>query len=172
MAHFNECASLVEGIESARQESENIRSNGKQYLDSMLGMQRALQTKLAIEKPEMNLNPNDIDTAGKTVDWLRTQWDCMSDEFRELLTSLGGMSNGEKDASGVWKAWKANNLEKRATLIKDLSPEDQLEIKFELIDIWHFFLNMNVALGLDSQEIFELYFLKNKENFDRQNNGY
>jgi hypothetical protein len=88
MAHFNECASLVEGIESARQESENIRSNGEQYLDSMIGMQRALQTKLAIEKPEMNLNPNDIDTAGKTVDWLRTQWDCMSDEFRELLTSL------------------------------------------------------------------------------------
>jgi hypothetical protein len=82
------------------------------------------------------------------------------------------MSNGEKDASGVWKAWKANNLEKRSTLIKDLSPEDQLEVKFELIDMAHFFLNMFVALGMDSQEIFELYFLKNKENFDRQNNGY
>lgn len=172
MAHFNECASLVDGIEAARQESENIRSNGEQYLDSMIGMQRALQTKLAIEKPEMNLNPQNLDTAGKVVDWMRTQKDCIDDEFRELLTSLGGMSGGEKDASGVWKAWKANNLEKRATLISDLSPEDQLEIKFELIDIWHFFLNMNVALGMDSQEIFELYFLKNKENFDRQNRGY
>lgn len=172
MAHFNECAQLVDGIDAARQESENIRCNGEQYLDIMMAMQQSLQTKLAIEKPEMNLNPQGLDTAGKVVDWMRTQKDCIDDEFRELLTSLGGMSGGEKDASGVWKAWKANNLEKRATLIKDLSPEDQLEIKFELIDIWHFFLNMNVALGMDSQEIFELYFLKNKENFDRQNRGY
>lgn len=172
MAHFNECAQLVNGIEAARQEAENIRMNGEQYIDTMLHMQGTLQTKLAKEKPEMNLNPNELDTAGKVVDWMRTQKDCIDDEFPELLTSLGGMSGGEKDASGVWKAWKANNLEKRATLISDLSPEDQLEIKFELIDIWHFFLNMNVALGLDSQEIFELYYLKNKENFDRQNNGY
>ena len=172
MAHFNQCSQLVNGIEDAQKEGESIRSNGEQYIDVMMDMQRALQTKLAIEKPEMNLNPQDLDTAGKVVDWMRTQKDCIDDEFRELLTSLGGMSGGEKDASGVWKAWKANNLQKRATLISDLSPEDQLEIKFELIDIWHFFLNMNVALGLDSQEIFELYYLKNKENFDRQNRGY
>lgn len=172
MAHFNECASLVNGIDAARNEAEAIRSNGEQYIDVMMNMQRALQTKLATEKPEMNLNPGELDTAGKVVDWMRTQKDCIDDEFRELLTSLGGMSNGEKDASGAWKAWKSNNLEKRATKISDLSPEDQLEIKFELIDIWHFFLNMNVALGMTSEEIFELYYLKNAENFARQNNGY
>ncbi len=172
MAHFNQCSQLVDGIDAACELATDIKLNGEQLLDEMLGMQKRLQTKLAAEKPEMNLDPNNIDTAGKTVDWMRTQWDCMSDEFRELLTSLGGMSSGEKNASGVWKAWKSNNLEKRATLIKDLSPEDQLEIKFELIDIWHFFLNMNIALGMTSDEIFELYYLKNKENFERQNRGY
>ena len=172
MAHFNQCSQLVDGIEAAQNEAESIRSNGEQYLDSMLSMQRALQTKLATEKPERNAHPGKLATAGEVVDWMRKQKDCIDDEFRELLTSLGGMSNGEKDASGVWKAWKANNLEKRATLIKDLSPEDQLEIKFEFVDIMHFILNMSIALGMDSQELFELYFLKNKENFDRQNNGY
>lgn len=172
MAHFNQCSQLVAGIDDARQEAENIRFNGEQYFDRMINMQRSLQTKLAKEKPEMNLNPNELDTAGKVVDWMRTQKDCIDDEFRELLTSLGGMSNGEKDASGIWKAWKSNNLEKRATLISDLSPEDQLEIKFEYIDIIHFVINLQLALGMDSQELFELYYLKNKENFDRQNTGY
>lgn len=172
MAHFNECAHLVDGIESARNESESLRCNNEQYLDAMLSMQRTLQTKLAIEKPQMNLNPCDLNTAGKVVDWMRTQKDCIDDEFRELLTSLGGMSTGEKDASGVWKAWKANNLQKRNTLISELSPEDQLEIKFEFVDIMHFVLNMQLALGMDAQELFELYYLKNKENFNRQNNGY
>ncbi|ADG59953.1 gp56 dCTPase [Acinetobacter phage Acj9] len=172
MAHFNQCSQLVDGIDAARQEAENIRFNGEQYLDSMIAMQRALQTKLALEKPDRNANPNNLATAGDQIDWMRKQWDCLSDEFRELLTSFGGMSSGEKDASGVWKDWKANNLEKRATLIKDLSAEDQLEIKFELVDMAHFFLNMVLALDMDAEELFELYYLKNKENFDRQNNGY
>lgn len=172
MAHFNQCSQLVDGIEAARQEAENIRCNGEQYLDQMINMQRSLQTKLAKEKPEMNLNPNELDTAGKVLDWMRAQKDSIDDEFRELITSLGGMSNGEKDASGVWKAWKSNNLEKRATLISDLSPKDQLEIKFEYVDIIHFVINLQLALGMDSQELFELYYLKNKENFDRQNRGY
>lgn len=172
MSHFNQCSQLVDGIDAARQEAENIRFNGEQYLDSMLAMQRSLQTKLSLEKPEMNLNPSELNTAGKVVDWMRAQKDCIDDEFRELLTSLGGMSNGDNAASGVWKAWKANNLEKRATLISDLSPDDQLEIKFEFVDIMHFVLNMALALGMNAEELFELYYLKNKENFDRQNRGY
>lgn len=72
----------------------------------------------------------------------------------------------------MWKPWKAQHVEMQSKKIKDLSPEDQLEIKFELIDQLHFFLNKIMALGMTAEEVFKLYYLKNAENFARQDRGY
>ena len=172
MPHFNECSQLIEGADKAQNEYWDILGDEKDPLQVMLDMQKSLQIRLAKDKPEYNRHPDDLATAGEVVDWLRNQKDYIDDEFRELLTSLGGMSNGEKDASAVWKPWKSQHGERRETLITDLSPQDQLEIKFEMIDILHFVLNMFQGLGLTAEEIFKLYYLKNKHNFERQNNGY
>lgn len=172
MAHFNECAHLIEGVDKAQNEYWDILGDEKDPLQVMLDMQKSLQVRLAKDKPEYNRHPDDLATAGEVVDWLRNQKDYIDDEFRELLTSLGGMSNGEKDASAVWKPWKSQHGERRETLITDLSPQDQLEIKFEMIDILHFVLNMFQVLGLTAEEIFKLYYLKNAENFARQDRGY
>lgn len=172
MPHFNECSHLIEGADKAQNEYWDILGDEKDPLQVMLDMQKSLQVRLAKDKPEYNRHPDDLATAGEVVDWLRNQKDYIDDEFRELLTSLGGMSNGEKDASAVWKPWKSQHGERRETLITDLSPQDQLEIKFEMIDILHFVLNMFQGLGLTAEEIFKLYYLKNKHNFERQDNGY
>lgn len=173
MAHFNECSQLIEGADKAEARYAGIvRQTGGDPLQVMLDMQHSLQVRLAKDKPEYNRHPDDLANAGEVLDWLRNQKDYIDDEFRELVTSLGGMSNGEKAASAVWKPWKQEHATKRETLINDLSDKDQLEIKFEMIDILHFVLNMFMALGMDSDEIFKLYFLKNAENFARQDNGY
>ena len=172
MPHFNECSQLIEGADKAQNEYWDILGDEKDPLQVMLDMQKSLQVRLAKDKPEYNRHPDDLATAGEVVDWLRNQKDYIDDEFRELLTSLGGMSNGEKDASAVWKPWKSQHGERRETLITDLSPQDQLEIKFEMIDILHFVLNMFQGLGLTAEEIFKLYYLKNQHNFERQDNGY
>ncbi|AYJ74547.1 hypothetical protein PYPS2T_140 [Yersinia phage PYPS2T] len=172
MPHFNECSQLIEGADKAQNEYWDILGDEKDPLQVMLDMQKSLQVRLAKDKPEYNRHPDDLSTAGEVVDWLRNQKDYIDDEFRELLTSLGGMSNGEKEASAVWKPWKSQHGERRETLITDLSPQDQLEIKFEMIDILHFVLNMFQGLGLTAEEIFKLYYLKNKHNFERQDNGY
>ena len=172
MPHFNECSQLIEGADKAQNEYWDILGDEKDPLQVMLDMQKSLQVRLAKDKPEYNRHPDDLATAGEVVDWLRNQKDYIDDEFRELLTSLGGMSNGEKDASAVWKPWKSQHGERRETLITDLSPQDQLEIKFEMIDILHFVLNMFQGLGLTAEEIFKLYYLKNKHNFERQDRGY
>lgn len=172
MPHFNECSQLIEGADKAQNEYWDILGDEKDPLQVMLDMQKSLQIRLAKDKPEYNRHPDDLATAGEVVDWLRNQKDYIDDEFRELLTSLGGMSNGEKDASAVWKPWKSQHGERRETLITDLSPQDQLEIKFEMIDILHFVLNMFQVLGLTAEEIFKLYYLKNAENFARQDRGY
>ena len=172
MAHFNQCSHLVDGIEAAQNAYHAAKKEGIDPLQIMLNMQKSLQKKLATEKPECNVDPDSLETAGDVLKWLRNQDDYIADETRELYTALGGMSNGEKDASAVWKPWKVRHLEMQAKKISELSNEDQLEIKFEMIDQVHFFLNKLMALGLTSQEIFELYYLKNAENFARQDRGY
>ena len=172
MAHFNECSQLIEGVDKAESRYFDVLKNQQDPMQIMLDMQRSLQTRLALDKPGTNMHPDELAQAGDIVDWLRNQKDYIDDEFRELLTSLGGMSNGEKAACSVWKPWKSDFVAKQETYIKDMSDKDQLEIKFEMIDILHFMLNMFIALGMDSEEIFKLYFLKNAENFARQDNGY
>lgn len=172
MAHFNECSQLIDGVDKAQAAYDSHIAKHSDPLQVMLDMQKSLQVRLAIDKPEHNAHPDALARAGDVVDWLRNQKDYIDDEFRELLTSLGGMSNGEKDASAVWKPWKAQHAERRNTLISELSPKDQLEIKFEMIDILHFVLNMFQGLGMSAEEIFKLYYLKNAENFARQDRGY
>jgi dimeric dUTPase (all-alpha-NTP-PPase superfamily) len=44
--------------------------------------------------------------------------------------------------------------------------------KMELIDIWHFIMNLSLAVGMDSEEFFRVYVDKNTENHVRQDNGY
>ncbi|MFP9048704.1 hypothetical protein, partial [Enterococcus faecalis] len=89
----------------------------------------SLQIRLANVR-EYCYHPDKLETAGDVVSWMREQKDCIDDEFRELLTSLGEMSRGEKEASAVWKKWKARYIEAQEKRIDEMSPEDQLEIKF------------------------------------------
>ncbi|AHY25277.1 dCTPase [Serratia phage PS2] len=171
MAHFNECSQLIAGADKAESRYVGILKNQADPLQTMLDMQKSLQIRLANDR-DYCYHPDKLATAGDVVAWMREQKDCIDDEFRELLTSLGEMSNGDKDASAVWKKWKSRYQEAQSKRISDMSPADQLEIKFEMIDILHFVLNMFAGLNMDAEEIFKLYFLKNAENFARQDNGY
>lgn len=45
---------------------------------------------------------------------------------------------------------------------------NEAALKEEMIDVLHFFVSMCIKAGLTSDELFELYKAKNKENFDRQ----
>ncbi|CCI88605.1 dCTP pyrophosphatase, phage-associated [Yersinia phage phiR1-RT] len=172
MSHFNQCSHLIKDQENAVNRYFGLLRANEDPLQTMLDMQRSLQVRLAKDKPGTNMHPDDLETAGEVLTWLRNQDDYIADETRELYTALGGMSNGEKAASAVWKPWKAQHEEMFSKNIRDLSAYDQLEIKFELIDQFHFFMNKFMALGMDAEEIFTLYFLKNAENFARQDQGY
>jgi hypothetical protein len=106
------------------------------------------------------------------VDWMDRNYDAIMDEFRELKNAIGGMSKGEKEASAVWKKWKANHQDISNELISEMPDEDRLEMLFEMIDIWHFMMNKFLALGLTSKDIYILYMLKNAENKRRYDSGY
>lgn len=45
---------------------------------------------------------------------------------------------------------------------------DESKVKGELVDILHFFISMCLKMEMTSEELFNIYLDKNKENFDRQ----
>lgn len=171
MAEFNSCASLIKDKEKFDELSKMFEASKDPFQD-IIDMQRTLQTVLAQKLPDRNIKPADIQTKGQLVDWIDRNFDAIMDEFRELKTSIGGMSNGEKAASSVWKAWKADNANQRASTIDSMPEEDRLEMVFEMIDIMHFVVNMLLALKIESKDLYVLYMLKNLENARRYNSGY
>lgn len=92
------------------------------------------------------------------------------DEIHEATDALGGIKDGSGNA--IWKYWKTDYSKYQNMKFSDLSESDQLECKFEIIDILHFFLNMATSIGMTPQEMFNMYMSKNQENRDRQARGY
>jgi len=87
-----------------------------------------------------NRNLTDI----KPEKWIQMQTLAMVSELAELLDEVNFK---------WWKNPKEINLN---------------NIKEELVDILHFFTGMCIRAGMSSDELYEIYMKKNKENFDRQ----
>lgn len=140
----NKCAHLFD---------PNLKKLENPVVD-MFEMQASLQRKLASTGRALN-----YDTAShkQKVDDISKQWRNISLEFAELLERL------------PFKEWKTYSPEQLAGFKDD---EDKLETYYEYIDMFHFFMNMGLALGIDGETFEKLYISKNKENFDRQARGY
>ena len=78
-------------------------------------------------------------------EWLQRQTLAMMSEMAELIDEVN------------FKWWK------------NPKPLDDEKIKYEIVDILHFFVSMCLTADMDAEELFTLYLNKNKENFDRQN---
>jgi len=120
----------------------------------MFNMQASLQKHLASSGRALNL---DTATFKERVNDISVQWRNMNLEMSELLERL------------PFKEWKTYTPEQLAGF-KD--EEDKLETFYEFIDVFHFFMNVGLALGIDGETFEKLYVTKNKENFDRQARGY
>jgi hypothetical protein len=171
---FNSCSNLVDkdSYYEISKLYDDLLKSGKDPFTEMLGLQTMLQKELNTKLPLHNPDPTKLETLGEKLYWLRRNKDSIDDEFRELVTSLGGMSKGEKDASAVWKPWKSKHDELQNMKFSDHIDSDKLEILFEMVDIWHFVLSMFIGLDMTAKDVFILYFLKNKENLNRYENNY
>lgn len=94
----------------------------------------------------------------------------MIDEIHEATDALGGIKDG--DGNAIWKRWKKAHETFSDKKFSDLSADDQLEAKFEIIDMLHFFLNYAISVGMTPQEMYNMYMSKNEENRERQKRGY
>ena len=84
--------------------------------------------------------------------YLTINFHSLNDEFNEFIDALGGINDG--DGSAVWKYWKFKNVEYKDKYLEDLSEEDLLELKFELIDIFKFMLLIPIILRLNDKPLF------------------
>jgi len=60
-----------------------------------------------------------------------------------------------------WKFWK-----------KSKYPINKTELKFELVDILHFVINLFLIWDMKPKEVYDYFMSKNEENIDRQKRGY
>ena len=141
----NKCAHLF----NACNEEIDAIDPSQDLLDIMVSMQASLQQRVGNDPEEM--------TFIERVNFIKENWNYLSCEYAELLERL------------PFKTWKNYTDEQKAGFIDE---EHKLEVWYEYIDIFHFFINIGLCLGLDAETMFKLYYTKNKENFDRQNRGY
>ena len=77
---------------------------------------------------------------------------CLHNELEELRDAL------------PWKGWKDYS---GYSLKKEMP-----EIKYEIIDLLHFVLNLAIISGMKPVEVLQIYISKNEQNKDRQKKGY
>lgn len=70
------------------------------------------------------------------------------DEIHEALAEVG------------WKPWASS---------RHVNEE---AFRGELIDAFHFMMNLFIAAGMEEEDIFEAYMAKRQKNIDRQERGY
>jgi dimeric dUTPase (all-alpha-NTP-PPase superfamily) len=126
----------------------------KNPLVDLFKMQLSLQKRLAQTGRGVDYDVADFKTR---VDDITIQWRNLTTEFAELIERL------------PFKEWKTYTPEQ---LRGARDQETTLEIWYEYADMFHFFMNIGLALGIRGDDLEKLYVTKNKENFRRQDSGY
>lgn len=84
------------------------------------------------------------------IKWMEKMIACMHNELEEVREWL------------PWKTWKHyDNFKLNKT-----------EIKYEIIDLFFFLMEMVVIMGMDAEEFLQIYQSKLNINHDRQDNNY
>jgi hypothetical protein len=141
-------------------EIEDFYSSSKDTLGDLMELQKEIQEK--VYGYDFEHVQSTLGTVKEFIDW---NYAADQDEWRELYNALGGV---DSHGSAVWKPWKTKHKEALAKPFADLSESEKKELHMEIVDRFHFFLNICLATGLDTKTLFNYYYAKNKENRERQ----
>lgn len=145
---------------------EDHYTGSKNTLADLMNLQKDIQENVyGFDFNKLRNSP--LSEMRKFYDW---NYHAIQDELRETYNALGGINDGLGNA--IWKTWKKSHKESDVKKFSEMSERDLLELKYELVDIQHFLFNLMIAVGITPDELFNLYFAKNKENRERQKRGY
>lgn len=148
---------------------DSIRPDKKKYdgdkLDQIFSAQRALMdeykkiaekhyetvfgTKITISEDIWKGGEHNLNTKAGNV----FLYDMLNAAMHELSEAVQTTKN--------WKAWKQTPV-----------PADVNHFKEELIDALHFYVEACLLAGITAEELYSLYFKKNKVNQFRQSSNY
>lgn len=159
MADHNKCAHL-----EIPDEYSKVFSNGESTLENIFNLQKNIQEKVyGYDFDELR------ESLGKVKGFLDWNKHALDDEIHEMYDALGGVNS---HGNSIWKPWKNKFKEAQNKKFSDLTEEELLELRFEVIDAFHFLINMALVLDIDAKTFFNMYHAKNLENKNRQKNGY
>lgn len=144
-------------------EIEDLYSKSKDTLGDIMLLQADTQKNI------YGYNFQDM-TLRELMDFWHMNNHSLIDEIHEATDALGGIKDGNGNA--IWKKWKKAYDSYSDKKFVDLSERDQIECKFEIVDMLHFFINYAVSIGMTPAEMYNMYMSKNKENRARQQRGY
>ena len=141
---------------------EDLYSQSKDTLGDILALQKDTQ------KNVYGWNFENM-TLREVMNFWHANTHAMIDEIHEATDALGGISNG---GNAIWKRWKKDYPKYADMKFSDLSEDDKIECKFEIVDMLHFFMNYAASIGMTPAEMYNMYMSKNQENRERQKRGY
>lgn len=113
----------------------------------MDNLQTMLDMQRQLQITGIGIDPKELEGEDR-INFSKDMILALLDEVHEVLNEMG------------WKPWATSRHFNEELVQK------------ELIDAWHFFMNLLLAAGVDGQKLFELYTDKNRENLDRWQRGY
>lgn len=116
-------------------------------LEHMLEMQKEFQDRV---------DPRYDSDLKERAAFLRDHFVFCDQELQEMLYEVP-----------FFKHWKSYSNMTDEEIVEAFS-----KAKDELIDAWHFFMNLSIGLGMDAEEFYQRYLDKHKENIRRQDEGY
>lgn len=144
-------------------EVEDLYSESKDTLAEVFNLQKDTQENVyGMKFQDMSLR--------ELMHFWHSNNHAMIDEIHEATDALGGIKDG--DGNAIWKYWKKSYSKYDDMKFSDLSERDQIEAQFEVVDMFHFFLNYAISVNMTPMDLFNMYMSKNKENRDRQKRGY
>jgi len=117
-------------------------------LEEMLRKQEELQERLGYDFSSM--------TQEEITAYIKEFSIHLTQELHEMLYVLPYFK--------PWKDYRAMTVEEYEASMK--------EARKEFIDLFHFVLNIALALNMSGKDIYDMYMTKNKENHKRQDEGY
>lgn len=117
-------------------------------------LEQMLDTQLNFQ---VRLDPNFLNkTIEERVAFIKEHSIHLNQEVNEMLYELPFFK--------PWKDYTSMDINEQEIALD--------KARAELIDAWHFFMNIMLALNFTPVEFFAMYLAKNKENHRRQDDGY
>lgn len=117
-------------------------------LNSMMNKQKELQNRLGTDFDAL--------TPEERAAFMRNHFVYLDQELQEALYEVPHFK--------LWKDYSKMTEEEYAAAWG--------KVKMELVDSFHFFMNMLLCTGMTAEELFTMYMQKNAENHRRQDAGY